>query len=273
MVLACLFSGFGVHERRNLSEYLHFTGISHCVTTCGKLSVLCRPELLFFSVLRFPAFFQAVKSMAAEGPGALNEQLASTETSQSTTKTGASTETDQSTTKTMLSVLNSIQDSMNSSNTLLREFLEQKRKSRSSSQAESTAKRKKLAHHINESASEKAKATTSEEVYDRNASDEAHDSTSDENEDALSLFGNGSLIDEQSEPEGELNNDELLTQITTSLSSSDETGPPVSEKLSKLVNDKFQVEYSVEKRKEILQKYKIPVNCTELSVPRVNPEI
>ena len=61
-----------------------------------------------------------------------------------------------------------------------------------------------------------------------------------------------------SDPEDELNNDELLTQITNSLSSSDETGPPV------LVNDKFQTEYSVEKRKEILQKYKIPSNCTEL---------
>lgn len=57
-----------------------------------------------------------------------------------------------------------------------------------------------------------------------------------------------SLIDEHSAPEGKLNNDELLTQITTSLSSSDETGPQVFEKLSKLVNDKFETEYSVEKR-------------------------
>ena len=54
---------------------------------------------------------------------------------------------------------------------------------------------------------------------------------------------------------------------------SDESGPPVSDKLSKLVNDKFQTEYSVDKRKEILQKYKTPSNCTQLFAPKVNPEI
>ena len=42
---------------------------------------------------------------------------------------------------------------------------------------------------------------------------------------------------------------------------------------SQLVNDKFQTEYSVEKRKEILQKYKVPSNCNELFVPKVNSEI
>ena len=71
----------------------------------------------------------------------------------------------------------------------------------------------------------------------------------------------------------ELNNDGLLTQITTSLSWSDESGPPVSDKLSKLVNDKFHTEYSVHKRKEILQKYETLSNRAELFVPKVNPEI
>ena len=46
-----------------------------------------------------------------------------------------------------------------------------------------------------------------------------------------------------------------------------------TDKLSKLVNDKFQTEYTVEKRKEILQKYKVLVNCNELFVPKVNSEI
>jgi len=69
--------------------------------------------------------------------------------------------------------------------------------------------------------------------------------TKPQDDDSISLFGDDSLIDVPSDPEDELNNDELLTQITNSLSSSDETGPPVSEKLSKLVNDKFQTEYSV----------------------------
>ena len=109
--------------------------------------------------------------------------------------------------------------------------------------------------------------TTSKEVHD-SASDEAHPKLQDH--DVLILFGNYSLVDEPLEPEDELNNDGLLTQITTSLSSSDESGPPVSDKLSKLVNN---IEYSVDKRKEILQKYKKLINCTELFVPKVNPEI
>ena len=119
-------------------------------------------------------------------------------------------------------------------------------------------------------ASDKAMTTTSKEVHD-SASDEAHPKLQDD--DVLILFGNYSLVDEPLEPEDELNNDGLLTQITTSLSSSDESGPPVSDKLSKLVNDRFHIEYSVDKRKEILQKYKKLINCTELFVPKVNPEI
>ena len=47
----------------------------------------------------------------------------------------------------------------------------------------------------------------------------------------------------------------------------------MSDKLSKLVKDKFQTEYTVEQRKEILQKYKVPSNCNELFVPKVNSEI
>ena len=103
------------------------------------------------------------------------------------------------------------------------------------------------------------------------ASDEAHPTLQDD--DALSLFGNYRLVDEPLEPEEDLSNDELLSQVTTSLSSSYESGPLVSDKLSKLVNDKFHTEYSVDKRKEILQKYKTLSNCTELFVPKVNPEI
>ena len=189
---------------------------------------------------------------------------------------------DKSTSETMLSVLSTIQESMNSSNLLLRELLQQKRKSESSEHTELAAKPKKLdsdeSQQAVKNASQKAKVSTSHEVHD-SASDEAQDLTSEEantkpqDDDAISLFGDDSLINVPSDPEDELNNDELLTQITISLSSSDETGPPVSEKLSKLVNDKFQTEYSVEKRKEILQKYKIPSNCTELSVPKVDPEI
>ena len=87
----------------------------------------------------------------------------------------------------------------------------------------------------------------------------------------LSSLSDDSHHDFCSEDE-EVNNDDL-TQITTSLSSAKDTGPPVSDKLSKLVNDKFQTEHTVEKRKEILQKYKVPIKCNELFMPKVNSEI
>ena len=106
---------------------------------------------------------------------------------------------------------------------------------------------------------------TSKEVHD-STSDEAHPKLQDD--DAVSLYGDYSLVDEPLEPEDELNNDGLLTQILTFLSSSDESGPPVYDKLSKLVNDKFQTEYSVDKRKEMLPKYKTPSNCTHSLYPK-----
>ena len=164
--------------------------------------------------------------------------------------------------------------SVTSSNSLLQELVQQKRQSTSSEIATCPFKRKK--RDSDESgraiaiASDKAKTTTSKEVHD-SASDEAHPNLQDD--DALVSFGDYSLVDEPLKPEDELNNDGLLTQITTSLSWSDESGPPVSDKLSKFVNDKFHTEYSVDKRKEILQKYKTLCNCTELFVPKVNPEI
>ena len=172
----------------------------------------------------------------------------------------------QNTSPTMLSILSALQASVTSSNSLLHKLVQQNRKSTSNETADSPAKRKKS--DSDESgraiaiASDKAKTITSKEVHD-SASDEAHPKLQDD--DALSLFGDYSLADEPLEPEDELNNDDLLTQITTSLSSSDEIGPPESQKMSKLVNDKFHTEY---KRKEILQNYKTPSNCTELFVPK-----
>ena len=66
----------------------------------------------------------------------------------------------------------------------------------------------------------------------------------------------------------EVNSDDLLSQIYCYLIKLIRryTGPSVSDEFSKLVNDKFQTEYTVEKRKEILQKYKVPINCKKLFV-------
>lgn len=180
--------------------------------------------------------------------------------------------------KSLLSVLSSMQENLVSSNSMLRDLVNRKRKS---SETVPISKRAKLdsedSSHLTH-ASEKAQNTTSQEVND-NASEEETDPASEEahaktpDDDAISLFSGEDSQNELQLEDEEVNNDDLLSEITTSLSSSDEAGPPVSDKLSKLVNDKFQTEYTVEKRKEIVQKYKVPSNCHELYVPKVNSEI
>ena len=222
-----------------------------------------------FSVLRFSlSFFSMNESQAPLKAKASNRR------SRQLPAVHDEDDPGQNTSPTMLLILSALPASVTSSNSLLQQLVQQKRQSTSSETTHSSAKRKK--RDSDESgraiaiASDKVKTTTSKKVHD-SASDEAHPKLQDD--DALILFGDYSLVDEPLEPEDELNNDGLLTQITTSLSWSDESGPPVSDKLSKLVNDKFHTEYSVDKRKEILQKYKRLSNCTELFVPKVNPEI
>ena len=88
-------------------------------------------------------------------------------------------------------------------------------------------------------------------------------------DDILSLFG-GNDYDEIDTTDNEI---DLLDLINESLNPSDMTGPPVSEKLAKLVNEKFTLEFDLAKRKEISQQYNVPTNCDNLYVPRVNTEI
>jgi len=97
--------------------------------------------LAVLSVLRFPALFQS-ESMAATADG---DGAPSTREEQTTSAAHSDTiQIDKSTSETMLSVLSTIQESINSSNLLLRELLQQKRKSESSEHTELAAKRKKL---------------------------------------------------------------------------------------------------------------------------------
>ena len=144
-----------------------------------------------------------------------------------------------------------MQENLTYSNSMLRDLVQRKRKSTETDSISKRVKRDESKSRPPVNASEKALTSTSKEVID-SASEEASDSASEEantkppDEDTLSLLGDDSQHDFCSEDE-EVNNDDLLSQITTSLSSGDDTGPPVSDKLSKLVNDKFQTEYTVEK--------------------------
>ena len=114
----------------------------------------------------------------------------------------------------------------------------------------------------------------------RDASEKAntshqHDANANE-ADAACLFGDdidNEDIDLEDMDDGESDNASLLSEICSSLSCSEGTGPPTASNLADLINGKFNAEYSVEKRKEILQKYKKPSNCDHVLVPKVNEEI
>ena len=89
------------------------------------------------SVLRFPALFQN-ESVAAttEGDGAPSNREEQT----TSVVHSDEIEIDKSTSETIVLVLSTIQESMNTSNVLLRELLQQKRKSESSEHTELAAK-------------------------------------------------------------------------------------------------------------------------------------
>ena len=93
-------------------------------------------------------------------------------------------------------------------------------------------------------------------------------------EDILSLYGGKEFDDHPgSNLDADIDNDSFLQVLNESLLPSEDQRPPISEPLAKIVNAKFTTEIDIDKRKEILGKYKIPKNCDSLLVPRVNPEI
>ena len=152
----------------------------------------------------------------------------------------------------LLSVLSARQENLTSSNAMFQDLVEKKRNSTETDSISKRAKRDARKSRCSVNASEKALTSTSK-VIDT-ASEEASDSASEKtnmkapDDDTLSLLGDDNQHDLCSEDE-EVKNDDLLSQIT-SLSSSDDTGPPMSDNLSKLVNDKFQTEYTVEKHRD-----------------------
>ena len=127
------------------------------------------------------------------------------------------------------------------------------------------------------SASEEENTPASEEA-NTPASEEAHTHVSEEThtqmplhsstDDAISVFG-GSDFDSPLEED----NDQFLESIEESLRLSDSYGSPISEKIAKIVNDKFTSDLGITKRKEILEKYKTPANCDHFFVPKVNEAI
>ena len=78
-------------------------------------------------------------------------------------------------------------------------------------------------------------------------------------EDVVSLFGCPEFDVNNSEAAlHDIDNNSLLSQIGDALVPSDEKGPPILDHLASIVDAIFLVEFDVEKRKEILDKYKVP---------------
>ena len=50
-------------------------------------------------------------------------------------------------------------------------------------------------------------------------------------------------------------------------------GLPVAEHLTKILNDKFHLEFESTQQKQLIDKYLVPENCSGLYWPRVNPQV
>jgi len=64
-----------------------------------------------------------------------------------------------------------------------------------------------------------------------------------------------------------------LELIDLSFRSSDVADPPISDKIAKIINEKFSTDLGFMERKEILEKYSVPQNCTNSFAPKVNEQI
>lgn len=167
----------------------------------------------------------------------------------------------------LIAILSAMQQSMVENNKLLLGMTSSQHHALVASQeAHSLA-----SEEANPPVSEETQQPASEEVHDTPASEEAQpmanmvsDVPRNSEDDALSIFGGNDL---------EEDSDRFLDLIDDSLRPSDGFGPPISEKIAKIINEKFTSDLGIDKRKEILEKYKTPANCTNLFVPKVNEPI
>lgn len=169
---------------------------------------------------------------------------------------------------TLIAVLSAMQQGMAENNKLLLQLTSsQSHVSPASQEAVTIA-----SEEANTNASEEAQLQASEEANRSTpASEEApqvsnrdSDGPRNSEDDALSVFG-GNDFEEDS--------DRFLDFIDESLRPADGLGPPITDKIAKIINEKFTADLGIAKRKEILEKYKTPANCTNLFVPKVNEPI
>ena len=98
-------------------------------------------------------------------------------------------------------------------------------------------------------------------------------------DDVLSLFGEQdidddvNLRDDMVDPNNTTTQDAFLDEIDMATAISVPKGPPVADHLAKILTEKFHAEFDSAQRKQLINKYQIPENCTGLYRPRVNPQV
>ena len=92
-------------------------------------------------------------------------------------------------------------------------------------------------------------------------------------DDAISLFGEQDIDEGVNASENLQSQEDFLTEVTNAIATEKPTGPPISEYLAKILNDKFHIELELAQRKGVIEKYLTPENCTGFYRPRINMEI
>ncbi len=157
------------------------------------------------------------------------------------------------------SILLPVQKSIEENNQLLRNF----KHSASHYQSKPQEIINLASNEAQSSATQMAPTPASQEASDITNMDS--DCPRNAEEDAISIFGGGDDLDDE--------NDKFLDLIDETLRPADGFGPAISDKIAKIVNEKFTTDLGGDKRKEISEKYKPPANCSELIVSKVNEPI
>ena len=92
-------------------------------------------------------------------------------------------------------------------------------------------------------------------------------------DDVVSLFCEQDIDEGVNDIETLTSQGEFLNEVENAVATSKPKGLPISEHLAKILNDKFHIELEASQRKNLLEKYSVPENCTGLYRPRVNHEI
>ena len=67
--------------------------------------------------------------------------------------------------------------------------------------------------------------------------------------------------------------EDIFTETASSFDDNEEKGPPVSEKLTQLLNSRFGSKLPHKKLREKLAAYPFPQNCPNMEVPQTNQEV